>query len=229
MSEQKPVETQADQEHKIITDIEHKAKPVSQLPPAFREHWPIWLKQMPVLSFPPPNEKFQLIDQDELDQFLKTLDAETAERIQQDIKYLEKELLRLFIKRDHEAAFHQNRYRLFQIYYITLAALATLFGSMMGLAINSNPSLVPWLAFAETLVALLTTYVATLGARQPPLQRWIEARRRAESLRREYFRYLINLPPYDQVHGYTREMLLSRRAADINRGGNPSNISLEGK
>jgi heme exporter protein D len=209
----------------VMKDTEKQTAPVTQQPPGFRQNWPIWLRQMPVLSFPLANDKFQLIDQKKFNEFLDTLEPEIAEGLRTDLVYLDHELLRMFIKRDHEAAFHQNRYRLFQIYYIVLAALATLFGSMMGLAINSNPGLVAWLAFGETLIALLTTYVATLGSRQPPLQRWIESRRRAEFLRREYFRYLVNLPPYDQVRGYTREMLLSRRAADINRGGNPSNTS----
>jgi hypothetical protein len=205
---------------------QREAKPqqevaVTQERRGWRAGWPAWLRQMPRLKFPPPNEDFQLIPEDELNKFLQTVDAEAAARIEADIKHMDYELLRLFRRRDYEAKLHQNRYRLYQIGYIVLAATATLIGSLMALALNARPELVPWLAFCETIIALLTTFLATISGREAPLPMWMSNRRRAEYLRREYFRYLMNLPPYNAVTGYEREMLLSRRAADINRGSRP--------
>ncbi|NOG51295.1 MAG: hypothetical protein HND48_19125 [Chloroflexi bacterium] len=44
-------------------------------------------------------------------------------------------------------------------------------------------------------------------------------RLKAEHLRREYFRYLMRLEPYDGIEDrFDRETLLAKRAADINRG-----------
>ena len=51
-------------------------------------------------------------------------------------------------------------------------------------------------------------------------------RRRAEQLRREYFRFLTRMPPYDEVTGYRRRMLLSKRVADINRGMHPDDSAM---
>lgn len=192
--------------------------PVSQQSPKFREGWPSWAKQLPRLRFPPPDPTFQLIDLARMREALKDADPQAVQRIERDIAFLEHELLRLFRERDYEAAVQQNRYRLYQISYILLAALATLIGSLQTLALNANRQLLPWFAFAETLVALLATFLATISGREPPLPLYLNNRRRAESLRREYFRYLMNMPPYDSVDGPDRRMMLSARAADINRG-----------
>jgi hypothetical protein len=191
---------------------------ISQAKAGFRARWPVWLQRMPQYNFPPPNEDFQLIDRDQLKQVLTGVDEEIVAGIEADIKHMDYELLRLFRKLDYEAKYQQNRYFLYQIAYMVLAFAATLIGSTLALALDAKPGLVPWLAFAETVVALLTTYLATLSGREPPMPLWVSNRRRAEAMRREYFRYLLNLPPYDEVTGYQREMQLSRRAADINRG-----------
>jgi heme exporter protein D len=146
-------------------------------------------------------------------------------RLQEDIDFLDHELLRLFRQRDFEASLNQNRYRLFQIRFMLLAAIATVIGALQGLALGNNNALVPWLAFAETVVALVVTYQATISGRESPLPLWLQNRRRAEYLRREYFRYLMDLPPYDTVEGYERKLLLSTRAANINRGIYPDQQS----
>ena len=195
----------------------HEA-PITQERKGFRQNWPVWMRQMPRFKFPAPNENFQLIDTEQLGGLLAESDPNAAEAIRADIKHMDYELLRLFRKLDHEAKLQQNRYRFFQIAYIVLAFFATLLGSFLALALDSRPALVPWLAFAETIIALLTAFLATISGREPPLPLWMSTRRRAEALRREYFRYLLNLSPYDEVAGYKREMLLSSRAAAINRG-----------
>jgi len=205
--------------------------PVTQEGKAFRKNWPSWLKQMPRLNFPPLSEDFELIERKQLIGVLKEIKADQAavKRVVDDLKYLDSELMRLFRERDYEAKSQQNRYRLYQILYMVLAALATLIGALIALFLEIRPSLVPLLALGETFVALITTYLATISGREPPLPLWLENRRRAETLRREYFRYLANVEPYDEVDGYEREMLVSRRAAEINRGFFPGEQANEGK
>lgn len=195
----------------------------------FRKNWPSWIKQLPKNRFNPPNPNFQLIDRDGL---LKVLGEHGAEqdaidRIVEDMDFLDHELLRLFRDRDYGASNQQNRYRKYQIYFSVLAALATIIGAFQALAVNDWPNVMPWLAFGETVVALITTYIATISGREPPLPNWLTNRRHAEYLRREYFRYLMNLTPYDAIEGYERKQLLSIRAANINRGIYPD-ASAEG-
>jgi len=50
-------------------------------------------------------------------------------------------------------------------------------------------------------------------------------RRASEQLRREFFRYLAHLPPYDRLDGYRRKLTLSQRSADINRGVYPQDVT----
>jgi hypothetical protein len=204
---------------KVSTNKSSDGAPVTQEKKSFREGWPAWMKQMPRLgAFPPPNQDFELIPKEKLEELLADADPEAAKRLREDVAHLDGELLRMFRDRDHEAKVQQNRYRQYQIAYMLLAALATLFGSLIALSINVNAALVAFLSFAETVVALVTTYLATISGREPPLPLWMMNRRRAEHLRREYFRYLANLAPYGEIDGYERQVLLSRRAADINRG-----------
>jgi len=200
-----------------LSDVE----PIHQGEQNFRGSLPEWMRQLPRIQFPPMDENFQLIDKKKLEHMLAESTPEVAQRIREDIDHLDRELLHLFRERDYQASYHQNRYRLYQVLYILLAAAASMVGAGMALALNSAPHIIPALAILEVLIAAGTTYLATVGSRPPPLATWLENRRRAEYLRREYFRYLSNLSPYDQQKGYLREMLLAKRAARINQGGDP--------
>lgn len=193
-------------------------QPVTQQKRDFRKNWPAWMKQLPQNNFPPPDPNFQLIDKAKMRELLKDTDPNVVKRLEEDMEFLEHELLRLFRDRDYEAKLQQNRYRQIQIFYTVLAFMATLIGGFQALSLNSNPTLVPLFAFAETVVALFTTLLATISGREPPMQLWLANRRRAEQLRREYFMYVTNVPPYDQYSGYRRKMMLSTRVANINRG-----------
>jgi hypothetical protein len=198
-----------------------------------------WLKRLPAvvqqLPFPPfnyvpkePDPNYQLIKLDELTA-LATKDAAIDERmIRDDVRFLDYELLRMFRQRDHNAKKHQLRYQRFQILYLLLAAAAGLVGSIQALEFESNPQIMPVFSFGETLIALLATFLATISGRQAPLQEWLKNRQRAEALRREYFRYLTRVTPYEEHSptGGFREphqlkMLLARRAANLNRGVDP--------
>ena len=187
--------------------------------PNRRANWPEWMRQMPRLHFPPPNDAFQLVDPEKVKAMLSGLDNATQQSVMNDLSFLNSELLKRFQERDHEASLQQNRYRLYQIGFVVLATTATIVGSLQSLALGNNPTVVPWLAFIETGVALLATYLATISSREPPLERWMTNRQRAEGLRREYFRFLMCLPPYDTIpEEYKRRLMLKERMADIYRG-----------
>ncbi len=194
----------------------------TQEKPGFREGWPMWMKQLPRFKFTEtPNEKYQLIDRQKLEEELVNQDPTAIERIKEDLDFMDHELLRLFRQRDYSASYQQNRYRLYQILFMVLATFATLIGSLQALTLDGNPNMVPFFALLETIVALLTTYLATISGREPPLPLWLTNRHRAENLRREYFRFLMNTPPYNQLEGHHRKLKLSTRVAAINRGVDP--------
>lgn len=193
---------------------------VTQQPKGFRAGWPTWAKQLPKFKFNEPDKSFQLIDRQEMRAFLEAKGAsqESIQRLEEDMDHLDHELLRLFRDRDYTASLQQNRYRTYQIGFSLLAAVATVIGAFQALAVNDNPDILPYLAFGETVVALFTTYLATISGSVSPLPAWLTNRRHAEYLRREYFRYLMDLEPYDQLSGTDRKLQLSIRAANINRG-----------
>ncbi len=192
----------------------------------WRQRLPEWVKQLPRLrDTPKANQSFQLLNTVEKDAILAQMDAAAKKRIAEDIEHLESELLVYFRQHDADAAYQQNRYRMYQIGYIGLATLATIVGSIQALFLTSDVNIVRIAAFIEVMISLFAVYLANLGAQEPPLPAWMDNRRRAEALRREYFRYLVNLPPYDALTGFERRGQLSRRAALLNRGSNPDDIN----
>jgi hypothetical protein len=209
-------------EQSTITTVDETRKPTTQGPTNFRGGLPEWIKELPQWTFQPPKPDLskKLIDPDQLRDLLKDYPDELA-KIEEDMAFMDHELLRLFLQRDHEAKYQQNRYRLYQISYLILSAVAAAFGAAQALALAGAPDSVPVWSSAETIVALLVIFLATISGRSAPLPNWLNNRRRAEHLRREYFRFLMHLPPYDEPVVYKRQELLSERAADINRGVNP--------
>jgi len=200
-----------------------KVAPVSQDKSARRRaQRPAWLRQMPRLNFPPKNDKFQLIGKDDLVLTLSDTEPAVSKRVMDDWALLSTELMPLFRQFDYEASLQQNRYRLYQISFIILAALATVLGSLQALALGNNPYYVPIFAFAETLIALVATFLATISGREPPFESWMRNRQRAEVLRRDYFRYLTRQAPYDRYESYQLHSLLRERMASINSGSLPT-------
>jgi hypothetical protein len=227
MSNQPGSTTEANQPATPPPVDEKKNAPITQEKVNFRRYWPIWAKQLPKWRFDPPAPGFQLVNQEKLEALLKEQYPEILEQIKTDITFMEKDLLRLFRDLDYKAKLYQNRYRLYQLCYIFLAALATLVGSLQGLTLNTHPDWMPWLAFTETIIALLATFLAAISGREPPMPLWLNNRRRAESLRREYFRFLMRLSPYDTTDEAMRQLELSTRAADINRGVFPDDGTID--
>lgn len=195
---------------------------ITQKGSGFRRGWPAWMRELPYLRLPPVREDFSLVDRIKLHQELHDADPAALEAIDCDLDLIDRELMPYFRDLDREASLQQNRYRLYQVGYIFLAMCATIIGALLALALRETPPRwVPLLSFLETVVALITVFLATISSRESPLSIWLQNRRCAESLRREVFRFLLNLPPYDAVEGYRRRMLLAERAALINRGTFP--------
>lgn len=188
-----------------------------------RAAMPIWIQELPIWGLPPSSADYDLVTDAQLQAVLDEVhisDPQVRARLDEDLKLLRSDLLDLFRQNDREAVLQQYHYRRSQFFYILLAFAATVLGSLQAVVLNGQPELVPVLAFLETAIALLAAYVATVNNRNP-FDRWLKFRRRGEELRREYFRYLMNLPPYNQLSGYEREVKLSQRAASINRGEFP--------
>ncbi len=182
---------------------------------------PAWARDFPQFRFPnKPDEHYQLIRTEKLEALLNEMDATeaTRKRVREDMQFLDRELLRLFKGRDYEAKFHQNRYRRFQIIYIALAMLASIIASLQAMFQSRDLQTATILAGIAGFIALTASAVAILGERLPSFTFWMQERRSAEHLRREYYRYLLNLPPYTTLNLKQRKLLLSSRAAQISGG-----------
>lgn len=182
-----------------------------------------FLRDMPKRQIEPPDPNFQLLPPDKLKEVLAKAPPHVAKEIEEDVAYLNQELLRFFKDRDYEAKKQQNRYRSYQIMFILLALGASCLGAAQALVSGKADHLLPFVAFGETAIALIATFVSTISTFEPPMPRYIHNRRIAESLRQEYFRYLMRVEPYDQFGSNVadRKMHLSRRAAEINQGKSP--------
>jgi len=129
-------------------------------------------------------------------------------------------VLRLFREVDAKAKQSQIEHRRYQLMYILLGVLATLIGSLLTLTLNSEPIIPALLGFLEMIIAAITTLLSMVSnaGNESPFQRWMQNRLRAEYLRREYFRYLMNLQPYTDLEDTRREAALEQRAAAIYGG-----------
>lgn len=199
---------------------------------SLRNKLPAWMQEFPYFMRVPrePDPTHQLIKPHELAGLLTAHgilpESQAAERLNKDIAFLEIELLRLYRTRDHNAKLQQKRYRANQIGYTILAMLAAIFGSFQALALAAAPGWMPWIAFGETVIALMAVFLANISGQESPLPLWLSDRRRAEHMRREYFHFLLNLPPYSGLSDIERRKALSRRAADVNRGVYPDEPAL---
>ncbi len=189
-----------------------------------------WFRQFPKFNFPQPNQTFVLINDEELQEIFKTknIDSQSveAERVRRDIRVLNEELMPIFRERDYVAKQEQNRYRLYQLSFLSLATAATGVGSLQVWALQSAPEWILVFGLIETVIALLTTFIATLMGNKQPLGEWLDNRSLAESLRREYYRYLADAEPYHQLDGVKRETHLALRAAAINNRKDPNSVAV---
>ncbi|MBL8132186.1 MAG: DUF4231 domain-containing protein [Anaerolineae bacterium] len=194
----------------------------------------IWWKQRPRRDFPAePDPTFTLVG-DALIQELTakfSLDAEAIARIKTDIAHLEAELLRYFRETDHNAKKFQNGFRLYNWRLLMLATAATLVGSLQAISLSISPAMLLVLGALETIIALYTVYVVNARGRDASVEDWLKNRRMSEQLRREFFRYLMMLPPYNQDEkDFERKRKLSHRAAMIYADQIPDEPSiLEGR
>jgi hypothetical protein len=190
---------------------------------------PSWRRRIPnLLNWTPlvPNRDFQLIDAEGLEAILVNQDPVAAQRVRHDIKTLEY-ALGLFREVDSKAKQSQIEHRRFQLMYILLGVLATLIGSLLTLTLDREPTVAAFLSFLEMVIAASTGLLSTISnaGNESPFQRWMQNRLRAEYLRREYFRYLMNLQPYTDLDEVRRQASLEQRAAAIYSGKFPDTPS----
>ena len=211
-------------------------KPITQEKPDFRAGLPEWVKQLPRLQFPPPDPNFSIIEPAQLAELLKgyNISDATIQRLVREVSDIDHDVMRLFRQRDYEASQQQNRYRLYQMGYMALATAATFFGSLQALAFGTEPRLVAAFALIQTIIAGFSTFLSFISTREPPLPRWMDNRRKAEFMRREYYRYLLNLPPYrlideggKQRPRYEIKGDLAERVARANQGKYPEEVYVE--
>jgi hypothetical protein len=201
---------------------------------------PQWIRQLPLQDVNDQKEDFKLISDEVLAGIKPSFSVETIseegkpkdkvayETLINEINFLETYVVSLFKKRDYDAKYYQTAYRRYQIGYMLLAILAAIFGALLALNLDENNASNPngrfWVAvfgFLETVVALMTTYLASISGRENALEKWLENRQKAEGLRREYQRFLMRLQPYDKGNPADLEESLKRRAAAINLLGSP--------
>lgn len=203
--------------------------PLSQAPEPKRKRKRLFhfTSDFPKRKLPDPNPNFQLIPEKDLEKLFndKNIPPNIRKEIKDDMAFLEEEMFHLFTKSDYQAKSYQNDYRRYQLWFILLAFFATLVGSFQAVVSGRDvaETWLPALAFVETVIALLATFVSTVSASDPPMNKWIQNRRIAEYMRQEYFRYLTGVDPYDEyrLDQPRREMLLARRVAEINQGKHP--------
>ena len=206
-------------------------QPITQDRARFRVLLPEWLRQFPRLRFPTPRRDFSLVSEADLRAVLQSerVNETVIEQLVAEVRAIDQEIMRLFRERDYEASKQQNRYRLYQLGYMFLATVATFIGSLQALSFGSNPRYVALFALLQTIIAGLTTFLSFISTREPPLMLWMNNRRAAEFLRREYFRYFAGLSPYNDMSqpAYVRRRELALRAARAARGEFPEELYLE--
>jgi hypothetical protein len=191
--------------------------------PGSRDHWPAWMKELPSWVSIKSRRKFSLIDREQLKVILDKAKPEDAARFTSDLEFLEQEMGESYVEWDREAKVAQNRYRRNQINYILLAMAATIVGSFQAVVVGHDANLLRSLGFIETVIAVFAVFLSTGFNAIPPLPEWIKQRRRTESLRQEYFRFLMHQAPYDDAPSdLDRQGMLRARVGDINSGKFPS-------
>jgi len=197
---------------------------------AFLEKYmPVWVKQLPEPNLPKtPDPDFQLVSDKMLDdiQQIHQLDGASIQRIKDDRQFMEKELMRYFRELDTDAKVKQNNYRLYQIRILMMATAATLVGSLQAVSLDNEMAL-RLFGLLEGVIALFAVFIIQTRGSDSTLPGWLNARKKAEQLRREYFRFMLRLPPYDNsAQPYDLKLRLSSRAAEIYNDKDPEEPSI---
>jgi hypothetical protein len=178
-----------------------------------------WAQELPRRSYPPFDPTSTIIDRAELQNVLADIAPEVTQSIVDDLDFLEENLVPLFRSRHYEARRELNRYRFNQLIISVVALTMILMSVLQLVALISAIQFLLVAAFLTTLVALTLTFLTTLVSRsQSPVISWLTNQRRAEALRREYYRFVLDLPPYHNLRDLKRKKLLAVRAADIDQG-----------
>ena len=207
--------------------------PITQGRMDFRKRLPVWIQEMPQFG------KFRTRRaRSELQASEERGSGERPERRPRDhskrnlstiMDFMDYELLRLFRQRDYTAKYNQNRYRRQQIYFLILAVAATLVGSLQVVGPQHERRNDAAVRLYGNFVALLdglsggagwARIAAGIVADQPPSCRTDAPR-------------ILPLPhphaPLRRSHRVSSPDAVFERAADINRGMYPQEITGRGR
>ncbi|MBK8024700.1 MAG: DUF4231 domain-containing protein [Chloroflexi bacterium] len=180
---------------------------------------PEWLRSLPYFRFASePSPNFQLIDPQALARVLRDVRPDIADAIRKELAFMEPEILRLFRERDFFAKQKLNRYILFELVVVLLVIGLVVVGSLRLWTTLTGGALSALLGVVAVIIALIAIFVSTVRGREAAYPQYMMHRSRAEFLRREYFRYLLNLPPYTMDRGIEKMQTLALLAANLNRG-----------
>jgi hypothetical protein len=184
-------------------------------------------KRLPKFNFPPPPvipnpaiqpDAWRKMIQETLsdgyisDQELAAFKVPPGSTIARDVDVLNRVLISNYLIEDHEARYRQNQYFLFQWEFTLLAFVATITATLATLfATNGMTDLSRLFGVITAVVAGFTALFVNVYNRERPQRKWFERRRVAESLRKQYFLYLMHMVPYDtEDHEYLLTVMVDR-------------------
>lgn len=147
----------------------------------------------------------------------KANDLTQMATLKQDLEDLEEHLVPAFFEFNQKALHYQNRYILYQWVFMFGAFITTLLGALTTYAYTLSDDG----GMAANVFGIMTAIVSGTSAyfnfvsdQGSPQRRWAKARRLAEELRMNYYRYLAHLEPFDKDD---RVQQMRRMVIDIRR------------
>ncbi len=170
------------------------------------------LRLLPRFTPPPKNPNFALVTPPYLDTVLSGLHDDAARLLRAEVAIADQVLLRPFSDSDYDAVRIHIRYRLIQLSSAALIiVMIALCGVGLWLAFSARSTPLTLALVGVVGLCLLVIYISG-GGRANLYNRYMNQRRSAEWLRREYFRFLARLAPYNGTEG-DRHRRVNERAA----------------
>jgi hypothetical protein len=146
------------------------------------------------------------------------LPADTAERypaLAEDVRTLDAVAGPAFAEADRDALADQNRHRRQQVAILLGSALLSGLGGVQAVWPDRS-----WPGLVLFLLGAAVTALSGLAGELRTLDRFLDARLRAERLRATHFRYLARVGPY--AHAADPVLVLRRAVLAVRRGEEPS-------
>ncbi|HLA44133.1 MAG TPA: DUF4231 domain-containing protein [Aggregatilineales bacterium] len=143
--------------------------------------------------------------------------------VKQDLDDLEEHLLPAFFEFNQKATHYQNRFYYYQWIFMGGAFLTTLFGALTTYAYTRVDDGGGWADIFGVTTAVIsgaTAYYNVRSDQTSPQKRWAKARRLAEELRMNYYKYISHMPPFDTDERVQemRRMVINVRRKELDNG-----------